>query len=82
MKDVLTFYSNKTVVAKNYESTTSDYPDAPTTESGTYVLNSNGSVTLTYSGETTSSSFFYKVLDSYLIEGNETSADAYAYIKQ
>lgn len=82
-KFLFTFSSDMTFTVKTYTSSTSTYPSDPSrSESGTYVLNSNGSIALTFSGDTTSSTFFYKVLGSYLIQGSETSVDANAYIKQ
>ena len=65
-----------------YNSTSTDYPVTPDISSGTYVLNSNGSMTMTESGITSPMTGFYKVVGSYLIIGSETSVDANAYIKQ
>jgi len=84
-KAIFSFSSEKTFSVKVYESSTSTYPSDPSTsKTGTYVLNSNGSITLTYTGATTSSTFFYKVSGAYLIQGSvgETSVDANVYIKQ
>lgn len=79
-KIVLALSSDKTFTQTIYASTSADYPDAPQTGSGSYVLNSNGSMTETISGSTYTS--FYKVVGSYFIMGDETSADANAYTKQ
>jgi hypothetical protein len=80
-KVIYSFSSNKSVSFQLFESTTSIYADAPDSSwSGTYALNSDGTMTITRNN--TSNTFFYEIVGSYFLFGDQTSLGAYAFIKQ
>ena len=75
------FAADGTVTATQYSDTSGTFTAAPvSTTAGTYTIN-NGILTITPSGQS-AQSWAYKIVGSYLILGNATSADAYAFTKQ
>ncbi|HUX42091.1 MAG TPA: lipocalin family protein [Rectinemataceae bacterium] len=79
-KVALTLNADGTATSEMYQSTTSTFSSTPTsTASGTWSA-SNGVLTLTQSSQI--QSLAYSSIGNYLIWGNATNADAYAFAKQ
>lgn len=81
-KSKIIFNSDDTYEYAEYESNTEAFDPPPdTTETGTYIY-ADGTLTITPDGEAQETGKVTIYNNNYLIFGDETSATAYAYIKQ